>query len=244
MSTVRLQELMSTIRESTRADESAQAQELFFKTLLDSTVYAHVPPIAPPPGKMRFVQFVRPDNGQTVLPFFIDRAQAEEAAAGRVGIVAMVGRELFKLTRGATLMLNPNGERATLYPPEINALLDGRPLGFATQEHLQESEDVGVCPPSIDTDDLVIALRELYGNEPAVRAAYLVEVHRQGERAETFLLLVIVVTASHQERIVQLTTLAIQPAMPTLALPLSMTCSAPEGDLPELCRHGIQFYGT
>ena len=29
---------------------------------------------------MRFIRFVRPNNGQTVLPFFSDRTQAEQRA--------------------------------------------------------------------------------------------------------------------------------------------------------------------
>ena len=58
-----------------------------------------------------------------VLPFFSDRKQAEEASVGKVGIVAMSGRRLFELTQGATLMLNPNPDRAALYPPEVSALL-------------------------------------------------------------------------------------------------------------------------
>lgn len=49
------------------------AEEAFFKALLNCTVYAHVPVEPAPPDRMRFVQFVRPDNSQTVLPFFSDR---------------------------------------------------------------------------------------------------------------------------------------------------------------------------
>lgn len=49
---------------------------------------------------MRFLQFVRPDNGQTVLPFFSERAQAEAAAGNAALIVAMSGRDLFELTGG------------------------------------------------------------------------------------------------------------------------------------------------
>jgi hypothetical protein len=76
----RLQDLLQAARQSTGPNEIARAEDAFFKALLKSTVYAHVPLAPSPPGRMRFVQFVRPDNGQTVLPFFSDREQAEVAA--------------------------------------------------------------------------------------------------------------------------------------------------------------------
>jgi SseB protein. len=197
-----------------------------------------------PPDRIRFVQFVRPDNGQTVLPFFSGRDQAETAAMGKVGIVAMTGRRLFELTRGATLMLNPNVDRVALYPAEINALLDGCPIGYFTQETLQGDEQVGVCLPSVPTDALVLALRNLYAHEPAVRAGYLVEVHRGADDSGVFLLLTLVVTKGNDERMVQLTALELGSVSPPLELPLTMTCVAPDAPLPVLCHHGIQFYGT
>ena len=99
----RLQDLLQAARQSTGPNEIARAEDAFFKALLKSTVYAHVPLAPSPPGRMRFVQFVRPDNGQTVLPFFSDREQAEFAAGNVRAIIAMAGRELLELTRGATL---------------------------------------------------------------------------------------------------------------------------------------------
>lgn len=104
---------------------------------------AHVPSESSPPGRIRFVQFISPDNGQSVLPFFSDWEQAEVvAAAGKVMTVAMTGRRLFALTRGATPVLNPNRYQLTFYPPEIGALLEGRPLGAFTKEALGANEQV------------------------------------------------------------------------------------------------------
>jgi hypothetical protein len=179
-----------------------------------------------------------------VLPFFSDRKQAEAAAAGRTGIIAMAGRRLLELTRGATLMLNPNYDRVSLYPPEIRALLEGRPIGFFTKENVEANQQVGVCLPSIPTDYLTLALRDLYQREPSVRAGYLVEVHRGADGSDVFLLLTLVVTKGNDERMVQLTTLELSSLSPELELPLTMTCVLPDESLPELCHHGIQFYGT
>ncbi|RDS78955.1 SseB protein [Dyella monticola] len=242
--TSQLQTLLEAARSAANSEGRRQTEEAVFKALLDSTVYAHVPHGPVPPGRIRFVQFVRPDNQQTVLPFFSDRKQAEEASALKVGIVAMSGRRLFELTQGATLMLNPNLDRVALYPPEISALLAGRPLGFFTQEKLQQDETVGACPPTISTETLVLALRALFTREPAVRAGYMVEVHRGANDAEVFLLLVLIVMPESEERLVHLTTLELNSLSPPPDLPVTMTCVTPNEPLLDICHHGIQFYGT
>lgn len=239
-----LKALLEAARASTDLAAASHAEEAVLRALLDCTVYAHVPVEPAPPNRIRFIQFIRPDNGQTVLPFFSDRDQAEMASAGKVGIVAMTGRRLFELTQGATLMLNPNMDRMALYPPEINALLEGRPLGFFIQETMQENEQIGVCLPSVSTDALVLALRDLYAREPAVRAGYLVEVHRGTNDSDVFLLLTLVVAKGNDERVIQLTTLELGSITPPLELPISITCVPPDVPLSELCHHGIQFYGT
>lgn len=239
-----LEALLKAARTPADPANAKRAEEAFFEALLDSTVYAHVPVEPAPPDRIRFVQFIRSDNGQTVLPFFSDREQAEMAGVGKVGIMAMTGRRLFELTRGATLMLNPNLDRVAIYPAEVNALLDGRPLGFFTRETLQTEEQVGVCLPSVPTTALVLALRDLFAHEPAVRAGYLVEVHRGVDDSDVFLLLTLVVTKGHDERMVQLTTLELSSLSPPLELPLTMACVAPDAPLPVLCHDGIQFYGT
>ncbi|WP_250887335.1 MULTISPECIES: enhanced serine sensitivity protein SseB C-terminal domain-containing protein [unclassified Rhodanobacter] len=240
-----LAKLLAAARTTPLGANSEDAQEAVFKALLDATVYAHVPVESPPEGVMRFIQFVRPDNGQTVLPFFSDKEQSEAAAVGGAALtVAMSGRHLFKLTRGATLMLNPNLDKVTLYPPEIDALLEGRPLGFFTKDEIAEETKVLTGPPSISTAGLNAVLRRLFEREATVRAAFLAEVHRQDERAEIFLLLTVVVAKAHQERLLQLATLAIKSEALQLDLPLSMRFLAPDVPFDELCNSGVQVFGT
>jgi len=239
-----LDQLLYIARKASNAADIARAEDAFFNALLDATIYAHVPIDPPPEGSMRFVQFIRPDNGQTVLPFFSDRNQAEAAAAGSVGIVAMQGLRFFDLTRGATVMLNPNRDRIALYPAEINALLGGRPVGTFTQEIIEADEQVRVSPPTMSTAILIEGWQDLYVNEPAVRSAYLAEVHRTKHGPEAFLLLTLVVTAGNDERIVHLTALKLGALSPDLSLPVTVSCVRPDEPLPEICHAGIQFYGT
>ena len=244
MTTDKLAQLLAAARATPPGENPEDAQEAVFRALLDATVYAHVPLESPPEGVMRFIQFVRPDNGQTVLPFFSDREQSEAAAGGNVLSMAMSGRNLFELTRGATLMLNPNLDAVALYPPEIVALLKGRALGFFGKEEVAEDTRVLIGRPSISTAGLNGMLCSLFEREATVRGAFLAEVHRQDERAEVFLLLTVVVAQAHQERILQLATLAFKTEALQLDLPLSMRFLAPDVLLDEFCNSGVQIFGT
>lgn len=193
---------------------------------------------------MRFVQFARPDNGQVLLPFFSDQAQSEAAGGQNVLSVAMSGRDLFERTRGATLMLNPNLDAVTLYPPEIDALLEGRRLGFTTSEKVAPEMKVLVGVPSFTTAELNRALRILFEREPTVRAAYLGEVHPQDTAGEDFLLLTIVVVTAHQDRILRLIALAVKTEALQMDLPLSVRFLAPDASIDGLCHGGVQIFGT
>ena len=159
-------------------------------------------------------------------------------------IIAMAGRQLLEMTRGATLMLNPNVDQIALYPPEVDAILAGQSIGMFSHEVITGSEQVGACPPSCPTDGLTSVLCKRFATEPLVRAAYLVELHRGPEFADVSLVLGIVVAAAHRERLLQLTTLWIQPALQDLAMPLSVILCKPDEALPEFFNHGIQFYGA
>lgn len=244
MTTDKLAQLLAAARATPPGESPEDAQEAVFRALLDATVYTHVPLESPPEGMMRFIQFVRPDNGQTVMPFFSDRAQSEAAAGGNVLSMAMPGRDLFELTRGATLMLNPNLDGVTLYPPEITALLEGRALGFFRKDVVAESTKVLTGRPSISTATLNGMLRSLFEREATVRSAFLAEIHRQDEQAEVFLLLTVVAPLAHQERILQLATLAFKTEALQLDLPLSMRFFAPSEPLDEICHSGVQIFGA
>lgn len=236
--------MLAAARAAQPGPDVAAAEDAFFKALLDATVYAHVPIEGAPPGRMRFIQFLHPDNGQTVLPFFSDRAQAEAPQRKDASIVAMSGRRLFELTRGATLILNPNFDQVVLYPPEIAALLEGRQLGSYTKHTVDKETNVAARPPSLPTDALNLSLRKLFAREQTVRAAYLVEVHGMIEGADSSLVLAIVTSRAHQERLVALATLALKTDSIDLALPLDILFVEPDEPVPGICHTGIQVYGT
>lgn len=156
-----------------RAVADKRAEPEFFRALLNATVYAHAPRYDRSP-RLRLIQFVLP-SGLMVLPFFSERAQAVSAAGQTARIVAMTGSELFEITRGATLMLNPNGTSCTLYPEEIAALLDLGEMAIVEQVQLTDA------PPQVSQTEqapvwLLNSLIALYTRLACVEAAYLAEI--------------------------------------------------------------------
>src|SRR3546814_4427788 len=94
------------------------------------------------------MQFPLPDSGHMVLPFFSEETQARAAAGTTAKVVALTGRDLLELTRGATLMLNPNGTNCPLYPEEIAALLDRGEVA-RSDEHTSELPPVVRIPYAV-----------------------------------------------------------------------------------------------
>src|SRR5689334_4767372 len=111
---------LERLRQRSIAD--GREESAFFRALLDSTVYAHVP-ISDDSGRLRFVQFARPDTGQLVLPFFINEEEAYATAGPTRRVVTLLGRVLLEHTLGATLILEPNRQWCVLYPEEVKELL-------------------------------------------------------------------------------------------------------------------------
>lgn len=119
----------------------SREEPAFLRALLDAPLFVHTPKVEPP-GRRQFVMFKSPIDDQYVIPVFTDQVKADWAARGNVRVLAMNGRSLFDVTRGATLMLNPNDQRCTLYPKEIEYLLrDGTVVPVKTwtpDDHLDK----------------------------------------------------------------------------------------------------------
>jgi hypothetical protein len=195
-----------------RALSDKDAEPAFFRALLDATVYAHAPRVAQT-GRLRLIQFPLPENGQMVLPFFSDGVQARAAAGSTATVIVLTGRQLFELTRGATLMLNPNGCSCLLYPEEIAALLDHGEIATLDQLELTAPKAMDfreVYPPPTWLTDPLIAL---YARLPSVEAAYLVEVtaHDDPDPQHFGLLIGLVVPSAEAERAVRATITTVQP---------------------------------
>lgn len=110
-----------------------------FQTLLQATMYAHTP-IGDKSERLRLVMFKSPDDGSYAVPVFTDKAKAEFAARGNVRLVEGTGREILEITRGATVMINPNDVRCTLYPEEISELLAKGTIVPVWKDQVREGE--------------------------------------------------------------------------------------------------------
>lgn len=242
MTSSKLALLLAEARNPSPGKSHEEVENAVFKALLNATVYAHVPRSIPSKVMMRFVQFVRPDNGLPVLPFFSDKEQCDAAGGESVLSIAMSGRKLFELTYGATLMLNPNLDAVTLYPPEISALLQGRPLGSIVKHRIEEAM-IQVAVPSFGTAALERLLRELFQQEGSVRSAFLAEVKSSQTDGVANLILTIILDEAYKERVLHLTALAIKHGEIDLDLPIDVRLLALDAALDNLCLCGLQIYG-
>ena len=199
-----------------RATQDPREESAFFRALLKATVYAHsssTDRLDIHADRIRFVQFPRPDNGQLVLPFFTDEKKASFAASSAVRILALKGRHLLELTRGATLMLNPNDTPCILYPEEVDALLRTGCIARIEKFTVEEGTAPLVGPPMSDPpswliDALITALAKL----PFIQLAYIAGLYKRTEEPrQTGFLIAIGGDQQDAERAIHAVTVFLQP---------------------------------
>ena len=89
--------------------------------------------------------------------------------------LAMKGEELFKITKGATLVLNPYSDYGKeLLPVEVEKMISGTILtDRAKNLTLKVDTKVQIGQPAKYPTEIVNSLKELFSNRPNVKAAYL-----------------------------------------------------------------------
>lgn len=212
----------------------------FFQALLDAAVYAHTP-LSDDSGRVRFIQFAHPDTKVLLLPFFSDAQQAHESSQGKSKVLAMTGRDFFTLTLGAILMLNPNEDRVTLYPEEIQELLASGTMAPIDVEQLQEKRTMGFRLPIHAPDWLEGRLQDMFTQLPYVETAYLAEMARPDDHEDFVLIIAAGVAPENAER----TGRAISTKLPVccagLQISVDLVTFDPTGEPPEWTRSlGVQ----
>lgn len=216
-----------------RAIADRQEEPAFLRALLNSTVYAHVP-ISDDSGRLRFTQFARPDNGQVVLPFFIDESEAHVTAGNSRRVVALPGRTLFQHTLGATLIFDPNGVRCMLYAEEIKELLSTGFVANVDTNVIEKGREVLLEPLKSVPDWLRPAWAKLMPSLPFVEIAYVL-ISAPPEDPETHTLLIVLgVAAIYAERIGRALATALQAYGDELRLSVDMISYDPNNGRPEL----------
>lgn len=171
----------------------------FFRALLDAAVYAHAP-LSDDSGRVRFIQFAHPETQALLLPFFSDAQQAHQASGGQRKVIAMMGRDFFEVTLGATLILNPNEDHVILYPEEAQGLLESGTVAPIDVEQLQEETTRGFRLPIHAPDWLEARLQDMFAQLPYVESAYLAEMIRPDDPENFVLILAAGVAPENAER--------------------------------------------
>ena len=128
-------------------------------------------------NELRIEKWQRQD-GSPVIPFFTSQAALQRALDHEANYVALPARELFEMTRGATLVLNPKSPHGKeFYPNEIDALLTGAVTREGEERVLPKATNVLLGQPANVPRALLDALSAFFAKRPHVRAAYLALMH-------------------------------------------------------------------
>jgi hypothetical protein len=226
-----------------RARTNREEEPAFFHCLLDAWVYAHAL-VSDDHARLQLLQFRHPD-GFHAVPFFTSLEKARPPAGITAKIVPLLGRQFLELTRGATVMLNPNDGGCVLYPEEVDALLKTGTVARVEKIHLDDNFSFLVSDQANPPFWLMPCLMGLYSQLSFVQVAYLLEVAPPHAPAERTLLIALGVAPEHAERAVRASITEIQPLCAQNDVALDITTFDPAKEIPEYLRQlGVErFYG-
>ena len=108
--------------------------------------------------ELRIEKWQRQD-GSPVIPFFTSQAALRRALDQEANYVALSARELFEMTRGATLVLNPKSPHGKeFHPNEIAALLTGAVTREGEERVLPKATNVLLGQPANMPKALLLSL--------------------------------------------------------------------------------------
>ena len=209
------------------AAKDASREPELFRVLLDAVLYAHLPVddgterMGDGARRVRLVMFKSPDDGTLVIPVFTDEDKAEFASGGVAKVIAVTGRELFEATRGATLMLNPNDVKCTLYPEEISALLANSTLAPVTKGRFEEDQAHPFKLTKVPVP-LIKALKRSLPAVPSIESAYIAGLRWRDLGRPESVLIALGSSPGHEDREARATAIAMQRVIDRLHLPVDI----------------------
>ena len=224
------------------ARQNGELEAAFFRCLLNARVYVHAP-VSDDHPRLRLLQFRHPD-GFDAVPFFTSLEKARPPTGITAKIVPLAGRQFLEITRGATVMLNPNDGGCVLYPEEIAALLDRGTIARVETATLETDRSILITdaepPPWLGP-----ALIALFESLPFVEVAYLLNVAPSEHPEQRTFLIAIGTEQKHAERAARATITALQSAVAQADIPLDLTWFDPTQDPPEYLRQpgATRFFG-
>ncbi|WP_162301390.1 SseB family protein [Cognatilysobacter segetis] len=213
-----------------RAAQDPALEPVFLRALLDAPLYVHLP-LSDDSGRVRIVQFTRPD-GIAVIPVFTAVDKATTAAQGAVRVACVQGRELLECTRGATLMLNPNDLSTMLYPEEISLLLDQGIAQIAPMHgHVNDMQVIPADPADSWLADHIAAQARAV---PGVFAVYLLSGWRgEWQGQPTHYIVAVGAPQAASERIARAIALVLAEVAVRISRPVDLVTFGPDETFPE-----------
>lgn len=113
-------------------------------------------------------------DGVQHVPIFSSATRLHEATGGNRGHLAIQGREMLQMLRGAHLVLNPGAEFGKQFPPdEVAEMLSGAIFGGPVKLAVAAGSQLVLGEPANYPRQLVVALQKLLRTMPEVKSARL-----------------------------------------------------------------------
>ena len=131
-----------------KASTEPEARPAFYELLLKSTIFApglRQEGLDGTPPQLNFKQWAQPE-GFMAIPFFSDHEDLRKILGEEEPFVAISALDLFRLTRGATLVLtNASGQGKAFKPDEVDMILSSElamdPLAAALERAVREGNE-------------------------------------------------------------------------------------------------------
>lgn len=131
----------------------------------------------PAGAQVSIVNWEKPD-GTPVTPFFSSVEALRRAIDEESRVLTLRARDLFELTRGATLFLNPRSSYGKeFFPQEIEALLATGISAVPSSRAVEKPTPVLLGQPAEYPSAMVSSLAALLAKHPQVKSAYLCLMH-------------------------------------------------------------------
>lgn len=204
----------------------------FYRGLLANDVFALLPieGHGMDEGKLRFVMW-RGADGSEIIPYFSSIPLLDTALQPGWQGLKLPGRSFLELTRGATVVLNPNeAAYCRLLPAEVTMLLEtgavSNPERAAPNPGVVRAYSAVTSPPAAT----LLSLSVLFSRHASVHRAYLVYCFPPDQPDTRIYLLVVRMDNHEPERLVRESAQVMQDVPPDLMTDL-VTCFEDAGEL-------------
>lgn len=169
------------------ASRDAASRPAFYEALLDADIYVigvsrsdtvENDPMTVEEGSHLELQNWHDAEGATYLPFFTSLSVLSEALDSETPYITMTARDLFELTRGTRLILNPTHAPAKEFlPSEIDRLLSTGSAEFVEHRSAAPGSQIQLGQPANYPHEMIHALSALFKKLPEINRAYLAQMH-------------------------------------------------------------------